>query len=89
MGSNPYRRLSLLGFAHPVVGPPFQIHEKTALHCGLEKHFCKNILEQYSFIYFGYVKELYIELLYEKKKMTPEIWGVIISASHFSKRVIH
>ena len=24
MGSNPCRRLSLLGFAHPVVGPPFQ-----------------------------------------------------------------
>ena len=22
MGSNPCRRLSLLGFAHPVVGPP-------------------------------------------------------------------
>ena len=31
MGSNPCRRLSLLGFAHPVVGPPFQVHEKTAL----------------------------------------------------------
>ena len=26
------------------------------------------MLEQYSFIYFGYVKEKYIELLYEKKK---------------------
>ena len=39
--------------------------------------FCKNILEQYSFIYFGYVKEKHIELLYKKKKkMTPEIWGV-------------
>ena len=25
MGSNPCRRLSLLGFAHPVVGPPFQV----------------------------------------------------------------
>ena len=23
VGSNPCRRLSLLGFAHPVVGPPF------------------------------------------------------------------
>ena len=22
MGSNPCRRLSLLGFAHPIVGPP-------------------------------------------------------------------
>ena len=45
--------------------------------CGLEKHSCKNILEQYSFMYFGYVKEKYIELLYEKKIiMTPEIWGV-------------
>ena len=31
MGSNPCRRLSLLGFAHPVVGPPFQVHKKTAL----------------------------------------------------------
>ena len=41
---------------------------------GLEQHFCKNILEQHSFIYFGYVKDKYIELL--KKKMTPEIWGV-------------
>ena len=44
--------------------------------CGLEQHFCKNILEQYSFIYFGYVKEKYIEPLYEKKKITPENWGV-------------
>ena len=25
MGSNPCRRLSLLGFAHPVVGSPFQV----------------------------------------------------------------
>ena len=31
MGSNPCRRLSLLGFAHPVVGSPFQVHEKAAL----------------------------------------------------------
>ena len=31
MGSNPRRRLSLLGFAHPVVGPPFQVHGKTVL----------------------------------------------------------
>ena len=39
--------------------------------------FCKNILEQYSLMYFGYVKEKYIELLYEKKKkkMTPENLG--------------
>ena len=36
MGSNPCRRLSLLGFAHPVVGPPFQVHEKTALLQGRE-----------------------------------------------------
>ena len=36
MGSNPYRRLSLLGFAHPAVGPPFQVNEKTALLQGRE-----------------------------------------------------
>ena len=36
MGSNPCRRLSLLGFAQPVVGSPFQVHEKTALLRGLE-----------------------------------------------------
>ena len=36
MGSNPYRRLSLLGFAHPVVGSPFQVHEKTMLLRGRE-----------------------------------------------------
>ena len=34
MGSNSYRRLSLLGFSHPVVEPPFQVHEKTALFRG-------------------------------------------------------
>ena len=26
MGSNPCRKLSLLGFAHPVEGSPFQVH---------------------------------------------------------------
>ena len=34
MGSNPRRRLSLLGITHPVVGSPFQVQEvfrKTAL----------------------------------------------------------
>ena len=36
MGSNPCRRLSPLGFAHPVVGSPFQVHEKTALLRGRE-----------------------------------------------------
>ena len=36
MGSNPCRRLSLLGFSHLVVGPPFQVHEKTALLRGRE-----------------------------------------------------
>ena len=36
MKSNPYRSYSLLGFAHPVVGPPFQEHEKTALLRGRE-----------------------------------------------------
>ena len=44
--------------------------------CGLEQHFCKNILQQYSFKYFGYVKEKYIELLYEKKKNDPQNIGV-------------
>ena len=36
MGSNPYKRLSLLGFAHPVVGPPFQVHKKMVLLRGRE-----------------------------------------------------
>ena len=36
MGNNPYRRLPLLGFAHLVVGPPFQVHEKTAFLRGRE-----------------------------------------------------
>ena len=31
MGSNPRRRLSLLGISHPVMGFPFQVHGKTAL----------------------------------------------------------
>ena len=31
VGSNPCRRLSLLGFAHPVVGSLFQVQEKTVL----------------------------------------------------------
>ena len=26
MGSNPCRKLSLLGFTHPVEGSPFQVH---------------------------------------------------------------
>ena len=39
MGSNPCRRLSLLGFAHPVVGSPFQVQDEyrqTALLRGHE-----------------------------------------------------
>ena len=36
MGNNPCRKLPLLGFAHPVVGPPFQVHEKTTLLRGRE-----------------------------------------------------
>ena len=36
VGSNPCRRLSLLGFSHPVLGSPFQIHEKTTLLQGRE-----------------------------------------------------
>ena len=36
MGSNPCKRLSLLDFAHPVMGPPFQVHEKTVLLRGRE-----------------------------------------------------
>ena len=31
MESNPCRRLSLLGIVHPVVGFPFQVHEKAVL----------------------------------------------------------
>ena len=27
MGSNPRRRLSILGIAHPVVGSSFQVHD--------------------------------------------------------------
>ena len=37
MGSNPGRKLSLLGFAHPVEGSPFQVQgaiEKVALTRG-------------------------------------------------------
>ena len=36
MGSNPCRRLLLLGFAYPIVGPPFQVYEKTTLLRGRE-----------------------------------------------------
>ena len=32
----PCRIFSLLGIAHPVVGPPFQVHEKTTLLRGRE-----------------------------------------------------
>ena len=37
MGSNPYRRLSLLGIAHPIAGPPFQVqgvYRETAIRQG-------------------------------------------------------
>ena len=36
VGSSPCRRFSLLGIAHPVVGPSFQEHEKTTLLRGRE-----------------------------------------------------
>ena len=39
VGSNPCRRLSLLGIAHPVTGPPFQVqgvYRETALRRGLD-----------------------------------------------------
>ena len=35
-GSSPYRRFSLLGIAHPIVRPPFQVYEKTTLLRGRE-----------------------------------------------------
>ena len=55
MGSNPCRKLSLLGFAHPVEGSPYQVQgaiEKAALirgrlrrkpTCGFD--FVKHLLE--------------------------------------------
>ena len=57
MGSNPYRRIFLLGIAHPVVGPPFRYRgctgrwrfDKTAIMkeadvCGLDNTFVQSIL---------------------------------------------
>ena len=37
MGSSSRRKISLLGVAHPVVRPPFQVHEKTTLFRGREQ----------------------------------------------------
>ena len=36
VGSSSRGRIQLLGIAHPVVGSPFQVHEKTALLRGRE-----------------------------------------------------
>ena len=66
MGSNPYTRLSLLGFAHPVVRPPFQVQEKTTLLRGREYEegrvmalriiFVKYIRINLVLIYFGMLR---------------------------------
>ena len=55
-----------MGFAHPVVGSPFQVHEKTTLLRGREYEegqvvalriiFVKYILEQSSFNIFWHIK---------------------------------
>ena len=75
MGSNPCRSLLLLGFAHPVVGSPFQVHEKTTLLRGHEYEegrvvALRSIFVKYiKIIYFSYILarkkciELYIKLL--------------------------
>ena len=42
MGGNPYRRFSLLGFAHPVVGPPFQVQ----VQCRKLTHIWDNIWDE-------------------------------------------
>ena len=62
MGSNPCRRLSLLGIAHPILGSPFQVQGvfgKTALirgrfseesrHVALIEIFCKTCIKILNF----------------------------------------
>ena len=63
----------LLGFAHPIVRSPFQVHERTTLLRGREYEegrvvalntmFAKYI-GTICFDIFWFVKELYIKLLY-------------------------
>ena len=63
MGSNPRRILSLLGFVHPVVGPPFQVQVRGRQLTRIRDHtyeeswmwlltiFCICILERSVLIY--------------------------------------
>ena len=67
------KEIYLLGFAHPVVGSPFQVHERTTLFQGREYKegqvvALNTMLVKYirtiCFDIFWFVKELYIKLLY-------------------------
>ena len=66
MGSNPCRKLSLLGFAHPVKGSPFQVqgatrkatlirgHFRRKPGCGFGNYFVKTCIKIVYFdIFFG------------------------------------
>ena len=66
-----------MGFAHPVVGLPFQVHERTVLLRGRE---CEEgrvvalntMFVKYSgticFDIFWFVKELYVKLMYNNMR---------------------
>ena len=67
MESNPCRNISLLGIAHPVVGPPFQVqgvYRETALQRGRDceegRHVALTILLQKVF----YVKRIVIKFFW-------------------------
>ena len=72
-GKWPLQKIYVLGFSHPVMGSPFQVHERTMLLWGREYEegrvvalntmFVKYI-ETICFDIFWFVKELYIKLLY-------------------------
>ena len=69
MGSSPYRRISLLVIAHPIVGPPFRYREcagrrrsleadiEKKAGCGFDSYFCKTCIRMLNFDIF-FVKEL-------------------------------
>ena len=66
MGSNPCRKLSLLGFAHPVEGSPFQVQGaigKAALTRGgvLEESRLMALMLLYN-MYYNVVILIYVEL---------------------------
>ena len=67
MGSNPCRKLSLLGIVYPVVGPPFQVqgvYRETTLRQGCDCEESRHVALRILLYKVFYVKRIVIKFFW-------------------------